>query len=358
VRVSRSGRKSGGTLFARGALYKLLTNRTYLGEVPHKDKSYPGEHQAIIDQELWEKVRDRMTEGIRGKRFGRDAAAPSLLRGLVYDEQGNRYTPSHAVKRGKRYRYYVSQLLIHDPAAATQAPGRIPARELERAVLTEFKSFLGSPDQVTATLGAASDDVASTQKLMEGALRAQKEMENDAPSVVSEFLAGVTDRIVVREDALEIQLRRESCRSSLMDPVSRQPNQQLPVGRSGEEIVVLNVAAKLWKYRGEVRLIIPSRTGALEPGQPIPSLLKAIARAQDWVAAIVAGKYKDQRAIAAALGVNERYVSNMIGAAFLAPRIIDAIANGNEHPEMNLAGLLDNIALSWKEQCARLRRPA
>lgn len=115
VRVSKSGNKSGGGAYSRGALYKVLRNRTYLGEVPHKDQSYPGDHEAVIDQELWEKVRSRLRESIRGQRYGRDAAAPSLLRGLVYDADGNRFTPSHAVKRGMRYRYYVSQLAIEDP---------------------------------------------------------------------------------------------------------------------------------------------------------------------------------------------------------------------------------------------------
>ena len=84
-------------------------------------------------------------------------------------------------------------------------------------------------------------------------------------------------------------------------------------------------------------------------------MLKAIARAHGWVRAILAGEYKDQRAIAAALGVNERYVSNHISAAFLAPKIVEQIAAGQEPPNLALPQLLDAVSLSWKEQYARFR---
>src|ERR1039458_10456943 len=77
IRISCSGRTSGGTAYSRGALYKILQNRIYLGEIPHKGQSYPGEHVAIVDRELWERVRTLMAENVRSRRHGTNANAPS-----------------------------------------------------------------------------------------------------------------------------------------------------------------------------------------------------------------------------------------------------------------------------------------
>ena len=113
ARLSPSGMRSGGTSYSRGSLYCLLQNPIYLGKIQHRDATYAGEHDAIIPQELWDKVQDRLRANNKVRRSGSNSKSPSLLVGLLYDEEGNRFTPSHAVKGGKRYRYYVSQAAIH-----------------------------------------------------------------------------------------------------------------------------------------------------------------------------------------------------------------------------------------------------
>lgn len=353
TRVSRSGNRTGCSVYSRGALYKILGNRTYLGEVPHKGQSYPGEHQAIIDLELWEKVRLRIIGGIRGERYGRTAAAPSLLRGLVYDEEGNRFTPSHALKSGKRYRYYVSQKVIQDAASASSMPGRIPARELENLVLAEIRGFLGSADRVATALGDLADDVALTRTLIEVCRRAAGKLDSDPHHLRSEFLATVVDRIVIGQDSVEIRIKRRQLRNLLLVPSHSDTHQLLPSNESAGDIV-LKVPARLRRYRGENRLIIPPKNAGQESRQPVPSLVKAVARAHAWVSAIMVGEYTDQRAIARAIGVNERYVSHVIAGAFLAPRIVEAIVNGQELHAMTLPAVLGKVSLSWKEQCAML----
>ena len=119
IRISSSGRSTGGTSYSRGALFKILRNRLYLGEVPHKEQSYPGRHAAIVDRDLWDKVRMLVAENIHARRYSTNAKSPSALCGLLYDEDGTRFTPTHTCKRGKRYRYYVSQKVIQDAASAT-----------------------------------------------------------------------------------------------------------------------------------------------------------------------------------------------------------------------------------------------
>jgi site-specific DNA recombinase len=354
VRVSRSGRSSGGSSYSRGALYKILRNRTYLGEIPHKDQSYAGEHEAIIDRELWENVRKRMSESIRGQRHGTNAAAPSLLRGLLYDGDGNRFTPSHAVKLGKRYRYYVSQRVINDAASASAGPGRIPARELEQVVLKELKNFFFSADQIVGALANADDDVGITQALIEFAAGYGRRLEGNSPSTLIEMLETIVARISVHHDSVEIQIDTAKLRAQFLEPNRTNPQTLAAINGPNQESISLTVETRLKRCGGEMRLVIPSQSADRTPGKAAPALIKAISRAHEWLRLIVAGEYKDQRAIAAATGLNERYVSRIIQSAFLAPGIVETIVKGRHAPEMTLAALLDDVPLSWAEQNAKL----
>ncbi len=353
IRVSRSGNSSGGTAYSRGALYKILQNRIYLGEIPHKGQSYPGEHAAIVDRELWERVRILMAENVRSRRHGTNASAPSLLRGLLYDGDGNRFTPSHAVKRGKRYRYYVSQRVIKDAASASAQPGRIPARELEKLVLSKLESFFSSADQVVSAFASASDELGITQTLIESARGNSKRLEGNSPSILSEMLEAIVGRIVVHQSSVEIQLDRAKLRAQLLGPHITDPQAQNETNDLNQEPLTLTIETKLKRCGGEMRLIIPSQSADRAPGTAMPALIKAISRAHDWVRQIIAGEYRDQRAIAVATGLNERYVSRVIQSAFLAPEIVEAIVKGRQAPETTLATLLDDIPLSWAEQSAR-----
>ena len=102
-RVRRDGSIAGGQPINRGALYHLLQNRLYRGEIVHKEKSYPGKHEAIVDETLWDEVQAILAANRNGKRR-ETMRQPSLLTGLLVDEEGEGLTPSHAVKKGRRYR--------------------------------------------------------------------------------------------------------------------------------------------------------------------------------------------------------------------------------------------------------------
>jgi hypothetical protein len=354
MRVSCSGRSSGGTAYSRGALYKILQNRIYLGEIPHKGQSYPGEHVAIVDRELWERVRTLMAENVRSRRHGTNAKAPSLLRGLLYDEDGNRFTPSHAVKRGKRYRYYVSQRVIKDAASASAQPGRIPARELEKVVLKELKSFFSSADQVVSALAHADDDIGTTQTLIESATQYAKRLDGNSPSGISEMLEAIVHCILVHQESVEIQIDKAKLRAQLLGTNRTDPQTQDTMNDPNQQPIALTIETRLKRCGGEMRLIIPVQSADRAPGSAVPALLKAISRAHEWVRQIVAGEYKDQRAIAKATGFNERYVSRIIQSAFLAPEIVEAIVKGRQAPEITLVALLDEVPLSWAEQNAKM----
>jgi site-specific DNA recombinase len=129
-REGAGGALSGGKRFSRGALYLMLQNRLYRGEVAHKDKIYPGLHEAIIAPELWQIVQDRLAANRHERSLAVGAEAPSLLAGLIFDSDGNRMTPAHATKRGRRYRYYVSASLLTSerPQAAECVSRRVTSK--------------------------------------------------------------------------------------------------------------------------------------------------------------------------------------------------------------------------------------
>jgi Recombinase len=110
--TTANGTERNGKPFSRGHLYGLLANPIYTGRIAHKGRLYPGQHPALIDDETWTAVQDQLAVHARDHRRRAIAAEPSLLAGLLVDAQGERLTPSHAVQKGRRYRYYVSAALI------------------------------------------------------------------------------------------------------------------------------------------------------------------------------------------------------------------------------------------------------
>jgi DNA invertase Pin-like site-specific DNA recombinase len=144
-RTSISGRSCGGKPITRGALYLMLQNRIYRGEIVHKDQSYPGEHQAIIDPALWDAVQGRLAKNAVERSTGTRVKNPSLLAGLLFDREGQPMIPTHAVKSGTRYRYYVSRPLIIGARTDAAIGLRLPAAEIEQIVANRIRRLLSEP---------------------------------------------------------------------------------------------------------------------------------------------------------------------------------------------------------------------
>jgi DNA invertase Pin-like site-specific DNA recombinase len=343
VRTSSSGQKAGGGSYSRGALYKLLANRIYIGEIFHKGNTYPGEHKAIIDRGLWESVREKLAENHRARRHRTNASEPSLLSGIIFDQDGSRYTPSHAVKNGKRYRYYVSRKVIHGQSQSA-APSSISARELEQLVLAELASFFGSAERVTAILGQAGEDLATTRALVDAAQQFAKALAGDSTSGLRELLAGIVVRITIQQDSIEVHVSKEGARARLS-------NQERILGQDSDgHPVVLAIAMKLKRCGGEMRLIIPGGAAIDRQRRPVPSLIKAISRASDWVRRMEAGECKHQQDLAKATKLDPRYVNCILRLAFLGPEIVEAVIDGRQPPDLTLGSLTGVLPMSWQQQ--------
>ena len=153
------GPAAGGRNYSRGHLYRILANEIYIGQIVHKGVSHPGQHPAIIDTELWHAVQQQLATNAQEAGARTRAAEPSLLVGLVFDDQGIRLTPSHTKKGARRYRYYIHP--IGTPTGEKPAL-RVPAQELESAVTDAVTEFLGDEARLMRlTDGTNADAVVS-----------------------------------------------------------------------------------------------------------------------------------------------------------------------------------------------------
>src|SRR5262249_38654924 len=128
-RILTSGRMLGGGSFGRGALYHLLRNRIYRGEVVHRGSAYPGEHEAIVNEALWNAVQAKLSGNLTRRRQAR-VESGALLGGLIFDDRGNRMSPTYTVRRRNRYRYYISQAQLRGGEPGSRP--RVGADEVER----------------------------------------------------------------------------------------------------------------------------------------------------------------------------------------------------------------------------------
>ncbi len=344
-RLSKTGNASGDNALSRGALYSMLQNRIYLGEIPHKDKSFPGQHPAIIDQNLWDRVHLQFKANVQAERRRPRATSTSLLTGLLYDEAGNRFTPSHATKRGRRYRYYVSQALTQSRSTDPRGPVRLPAEEVEELVLCQLATVLQSAPRILDLLEPLSLDMTETQHVAKVAreyLASQEKVRNDLRLTIT--------RIIVREQKIELQLSKHALLKAFLAPQrSEEITATLPFL---EDLIILEADAQLRRCGGEVRLLLADTEQ--NRARPVPSLVRAVARAHDWMDRILSGEVPNQQALAKQTGFDKRYISRIIPLAFLAPDITEAILDGKQHPNLSLEKCINEIPFEWSQQRAAM----
>jgi site-specific DNA recombinase len=352
ARLSTSGMRSGGTSYSRGSLYCLLQNPIYLGKIKHRDATYAGEHDAIIPQELWDKVQDRLGANNKVRRSGSNSKSPSSLVGLLYDEEGNRFTPSHAVKRGKRYRYYVSQAAIHHRPTSKIGPTRIPAQEIEGIICRRLQALLSSAEQLLQAVGVESEDAAISKALITAGKHLAKLWPAKSPTEQREFLSSIIGRIVIRETSLEIMVLQSTLRGVLLlgNPSMRPTNREARVEKGMGDVFKLTIDSRVKHCGGEVRLLVPTDSANESPSRSVPSLIKAVARAHRWPEQIIHGELKGRHSIAQRTGLDERYVGRVLQCALLAPDIVEAILDGRQPADLGIQKLLKDLPLDWIAQ--------
>jgi site-specific DNA recombinase len=356
VWITKAGIRLGGNAFARGALYDLLQNRLYIGEIRHRDQWYAGEHQGIVPRELWDNVQARMSSNRKKRREHIRERSSSLLTGLLADANGNRFTPSFTFKKRRRYRYYVSQLTIKNPATKLHGPIRLPAREIESRVTERLLSFLKSDAEVFDRLGASAESPAASGQLVAAAKKLALWWPSLRSDELRDLLASFVRRIIIQENNIEVLISRADLRQVLEKGDDFAPtNLDRPYQSiHPDDLICLTIEAKLKRSGGEVHLVVPPHSGGAPSPQPNPSLMKAVARARSWYERVLEGKSSNQRSLTLHAGLTRRYIGKVFGCAFLAPDIVEAILEGRQPRDLSFKKLCAHIPLSWIEQREQL----
>ncbi|TDR90506.1 recombinase family protein, partial [Enterovirga rhinocerotis] len=336
ARIAADGSPYGAKPFERGALYAMLQNRIYRGEIVHKGAVYPGEHQAILDEDLFAAVQAALAANRtdRADRAGRD---PSPLRGLLFDADGERLTPSHALKKGVRYRYYVSRHLT--TGARTEARGvRLPAPGIEAIVRSRIGALLTDPAGLANVIPSDHDQAA----IIAAAARRASEWPSLPASEFGAALADVVSRICVLADRIEIAIKPDRFAAWI---AGSQP------AASVSDPIVIAAPVRVQQRGQEMRLVFADDT---EKPASHDALVRLLARAHGIRRRLIEERQTIDE-VAKAEDLIPSYVTRLIRLTFLAPDIQAAILSGRHDPDLTATSLMADtrFALSWDEQRRR-----
>jgi hypothetical protein len=337
VRHQKNGQVTGGGPFSRGHLYRLLANPIFIGKLPHKGKLHDGKHAAIIELDLWEKVQALLRNNKRGTERP-SAKHPSLLAGRLETSDGQRLVPSHAVKQGRRYRYYIEQRLMQDEGVGTKGV-RYAAEEVEKAVLVILQRFLNSPADMLAALAMKDLSPGSLKRIVGQAKALADDLKDH--HTAHQISSEVIDKVIIHQDALELRLQREKL-AGLLGAESR----------SEDPIHVITSPCKLARRGQDLKFILPLLEDSNAFSRQDPALIQAVAKAHLWWEWIKDGDVKSLSEIAKREGIDKAQVTRWLRLAFLSPTLVRQIRAGAHPTSLTIESLTRQVDLptNWQEQ--------
>lgn len=349
VRIDKYGRQTGGKPFARGALYRMLQNRIYRGEIVHKDKSYPGQHEAIINEALWDAVQERLASNRVERESGCSAADPSLLAGFVFDETGTAMVPSHANKNGTRYRYYVSRSLVRGRRQETSRGRRVPAGDLETIVSDCLCRFLASENDIYGAIEPFVTDLSTRMEAVGRCAARAAGWSNLSPADKRISLITLIERVDLKHETVDIHVRTEAIAAIEPDGSTLRGGQISDPGTAAT--VVLSVPARLTRTGIEMRLLIEGSNDTARRASD-HSLHRLLGQAQRYRAMVMKHEGKSISELAAEAGVGSSYFSRILRLGFLSPDIVTAILRDRHPLELTAKRLASEVKLpiDWEAQ--------
>jgi site-specific DNA recombinase len=205
--TTQDGKHRPGKPIDKGAIYKILNNRVYLGDAVHKGTRYPGEHAAIIDQGTWDKVHAILAENTVARANGTRAQTPALLRGLIFAPGGHAMTPSHTRKAGRLYRYYVATDAIRQGYSECHVRS-VPAAEVEEAVVAQVRHLLRTPEIIARTWAAAKHEAALPEREVVQTITDFAPLWDELfPAEQARIVRLLVERVDLATDGMQVRLR-------------------------------------------------------------------------------------------------------------------------------------------------------
>ncbi len=338
IRVSKKGNQSGGQPFGRGALYELLANPIYLGEIRHRKVRHLGQHQAVVDRAVWEQVQERLRKQAAHHRTLDAKGVSSPLAGKLFDENGEPLYACGANKGARRYRYYVSRKAVQGSAEKTRNEWRLPALAIERAIASACRQMLGERPTIAANLQEAGVPIGDLRPALEAAKAKSEQLEHKGSELASS-LRNLIDRVQLESGGIRVSL---NLKSLITDPIET---------RDAASLTMTRFIPMEMKRRGvEIRLVIEGESA--RAARSDPALLKAIARSHRWFHELASGRTASIREIAKREGVYDSYVKRLIPLALLAPDIVQSICDGSQPATLTAEALkrTAQLPLEWTKQ--------
>jgi site-specific DNA recombinase len=304
-----TGQTRGGIRFGVGSLAHLLQNRFYIGEVVYRSATHPGEQEPILDRELFDAVQAKLAAGANTRQL-KLRASPSILAGRIFDECGNRMTPTHTNKQGARYRYYVSHAILQNRNNEAGTVTRVSAPEIEGTVIDALRNHLDADNSV----------------------RTERELIEQV------------EQIVVKDQTVEIHLTGEAGSEPTKRVAAHPPSKDGPAA-------VIRVPRSTNPSMTVKGILHSSSSGPTMPADERNVLLTAIAKARAWVDDIMKGRVASFAEIARHEGKVERHIRLLAPLAFVSPRMILDIVNG-VLPRITVTDLAKRIPYCWTEHAS------
>lgn len=338
-RVTGTGKSFGGKSFTRGELYAILSNPIYIGRIRHRETTYDGLHQSIIDEATWASVQKQLADNRNGENRIATVAHPSPLAGKLFDEAGEKMIATHANKGSRRYRYYVSQPLQRGDSQSGQGM-RLPAREIESLVCGKLTELFDDPIELMRQASIAPD-ASSLAALPGHAAAVASVLRGSASHQHAYHIAQFVARIDVGPSELKMRIDL--------------PKLTAAIGLTAAgslEAVDMTIPAKLKRSGLAMRLVFES--GKAASPRIDDELIDAIASARHWWQQLVDNPQLRIADLALANSVSESWVTRILRLAFVDPTIIERVLAGQAPASFTRQALRATAAVPemWADQRA------
>jgi DNA invertase Pin-like site-specific DNA recombinase len=340
-----SGPHRGGCTFRRGTLYHLLANRIYRGFIVHKGKAYPGEHEAIVDEKLWEAVQALLVDNACGSSRRLRRQHPSLLTGKVIDGEDRQMSPSHANKNRKRFRYYVTR---SDQLDGTRA-WRVSAYDLEQLVCSSVAEKLLNQQFILELSGSAADAEQLQLATAEACLIASA-LSSGSAHAKAELLESLVRQVRLHEDGVEVELDRKAVQAQLG---------MVADSDSITEALILAIPAVRVRRGHQLRLVVPGpESRRSRPMRRDAKLIALVADAYQARQLVLANPERPLARIAREHGRCRTRLGKLVALSCLAPDIITAIVEGKQPEHLTVFRLMSKpLSPLWGDQRRELSFP-
>jgi hypothetical protein len=312
--------------------------------VLHRGHIYPGQHQAIVDPDIFSQVQELITANAPDRRQAENQTSPHLLTGLLFDETGDALSPTHAVKKGKRYRYYTSHRLKSEGASASGG-WRLSADQMEQAVIQLLTDTLSDQDKLMNLFSDEDLTADRMTRLSRGAGKLARGFVEQTKGELKAAIKTLVHRVELKAESIAIQIRL----AGLIDLISAEKPSSLD-SLSTDATRTIHAPLQIKKRGVETKLVIGDRShAAAELNQ---ALVMLVAQAHHWLERLTAEPAISIIELSREEQVDKNKISRALRFAFLAPDIIQAIVEGRQPVELTADRLrrLPDLPMDWQDQ--------